>query len=280
MTVMQIYEHFSEPERLDIRRIDEQPLGPEAPPYAVPPAYFWSIGDERLAQAIKIIDFGEAHTSEDRRTCSRTPLPFRAPESYFNEPVDAAADIWALACVAFRIFGCKPLFIERWMGRDSMLLDMFALLGSFPVQWRDKWDTFSKFFADDGQPKANQFSALTEPKPLSLRICEMRSDGHYYYEGTIAQFSDQDLTDVLKLLSATLKYLPSERATAQELLEIRWIREEATEPDHQISDPAALPAELLPAYVWQKPPLPSSPKQKTLAIASQPGTSVGMIPAM
>lgn len=49
-TVGEFYEKIGEPKKSWISRCDNKSLGPEAPPYAVPSAYFWSIGEKNLTK--------------------------------------------------------------------------------------------------------------------------------------------------------------------------------------------------------------------------------------
>ena len=225
-TEKKIYENFGEPEKSWISRCDNEPLGPEAPPYAVPPAYFWSLGEENLTKQIKIIDFGEASFSQDERKKLNTPMPFRAPESFFGEPIGSPADIWAFGSTVFNIFTNGHLFDGFMPSKDTILVEMVDSLGAFPPQWWEKWESRSYYFSSDGTPKAdNTAHEPGQSKPLALRIQEMRSNGGDQPEGTLRPFTPDELVNLQNLLAATLKYLPSERITAEDVTKLEWIQE-------------------------------------------------------
>ena len=131
-TAEKVYENSGEPEKNPILRGDNRPLGPEAPPYAVPPAYLWSIGLENLTKQIKIVNFGEASFPLDERKKLRTPLPFRAPGSFFGESIGLPADIWAFGCTVFDIFANGHLFDGFMPSEDTILVEMVDSLGILP----------------------------------------------------------------------------------------------------------------------------------------------------
>lgn len=224
-TAEKIYENFGEPERSPILRCDNEPLGPEAPPYAVPPAYFWSIGEENLTKQIKIIDFGEASFSQDERKKLHTPMPFRAPESFFGELIGPAADVWAFGCTVFNVFANGQLFDGFMSSEDAILVGMVDSLGVLPPQWWEKWECRSYYFSSDRTPKASITAHDPGPsKPLALRIQEMRSSGDQS-EGALRPFKPDEMVNLQNLLAATLKYLPSERVTADDVSKLEWIHE-------------------------------------------------------
>ena len=131
-TEEKIYETFGEPEKSQISRCDNEPLCPEAPPYAVRPAYFWSLGDENLTKQLKILDFGEASFSQDERKRLNTPMPFRPPESFFGEPLGPPADVWAFGCTVFNIFANCQLFDGFMPSKVTILVEMVDSLGALP----------------------------------------------------------------------------------------------------------------------------------------------------
>lgn len=224
-TAEKIYENFGEPEKSEISRRDNEPLGPEAPPYAVPPAYFWSIGEEGLTKQIKIIDFGEASFSQYERRKLHTPLPFRAPESFFGELIGPAADVWAFGCIVFNVFGNGHLFNGFMPSKDTILVEMVDSLGILPPQWWEKWEGRSYYFSSDRTPKAGITAHDSGPsKPLALRIQEMRSSGDQM-KGALRPFKPNEIINLQNLLAATLKYLPSERVTADDVSKMEWIQE-------------------------------------------------------
>lgn len=226
-TTEQVYANFGEPEKEPISRYDNQPLGPEAPPYAVQPSYFWSIDEEDLAKQIKIIDFGEASFSKDERKALHTPLPFRAPESFFGESIGPPADMWAFGCTVFDIFGNGHLFEGFMPSKDVFLLEIVSCLGKLPPQWWQQWHSRCFFSSSDGTPRTDKYGPVYEQSiSLALRIKEMRSSGSDQPQEALGPFKPEELADLENLLTAILKYLPSERMTAEDVSKLKWIREQ------------------------------------------------------
>ena len=223
-TAEKVFKNLGEPEKNRISRCDNGPLGPEAPPYAVPPAYFWSLGIENLTKKIKIIDFGEASFSHDERKELHTPLLFRAPESFFGESIAQPADIWAFGCTVFDIFANDHLFDGFMPSENTILVDMVDALGILPPQWWEKWESRSYYFSKDGTPNAGITAHDPAPsKSLALRIQEMRSSQGDQSERVLRPFKADEMINLQKLLAATLKYLPSDRVTADEISTLEWI---------------------------------------------------------
>ena len=225
-TVEQIYETFGEPQKTEISRYDGHPLGPEVPPYVVRPAYFWKVGAANLTKQIKLIDFGEASFAQNERKKLHTPLPFRAPESFFGESIGPPADMWAFGCTVFHIFGEDHLFDGFMPSTDTILVAMVGSLGTLPPRWWDRWESRVYYFSSDGKTKTDIYTDDFEGwKPLARRIQELRPSGGGQASGIPKPFKPKELVDLQSLLAATLKYLPSERATAEDISNLDWIRE-------------------------------------------------------
>lgn len=229
-TVGKIYQKVGEPKKTPILRVDQQPLGPEAPPYAVQPASFWSISEKKLTKDIKIIGFSDAHSIQKERKALRLPIQYRAPESFFRETVELPADIWAFGCVVFEIFGSNRLFDGFMPRKDTLLRDMIELLGPLPSRWWQKWENRDQYFLNENTPKINvsEFDSEKKQKPLMLRIREMRSGGDQS-PGALRSFEPEELLNFQDLLLATLKYLPSERPTAEHISKLGSIQEQIRE---------------------------------------------------
>lgn len=274
-TIEQLYSSFGEPEQVPITRCDTKPLGPEAPAYAVQPAYFWSLGCENLLKRIQIIDFGEAFLERETRKQLYTPLHFRAPESFFNteEGVGASADIWAFGCTVFDFF-CghhHQLFDTYLPTLRSTLLEIIKVLGPIPSEWREN----EKFLTNDNpivqkvlndpliisnqnRSTTTLASLIQETHPCSsssqsVGVTNSPQEPSQSYSLSMTSFNP-DLDPEIKaqvqgqgqaqaqakakaqataqininlenLLTACLKYIPAQRPTAQNVVDLEWIQE-------------------------------------------------------
>jgi len=224
-TPQQIYELFDEPSTNTVSRTDGQPLGPEAPPYAVEPACLRNPGGETGPKQIKIIDFGEASFSKEQRRELNTPILLQPPELFFDENIGLQADIWALACTIFDVFGKRGLFEAFMPNSDSVLFEMISALGKLPDRWWKKWGNRSQYFFSDGTLKTeDKIFFQDEPRPLAQRVEHMRLNLGGRMKKIPEQLNAEDSASLQKLLASMLKYEPSERATAEEVVNSEWIQ--------------------------------------------------------
>lgn len=154
-------------------------------------------------------------------------MPFRAPESFFNELIKPAANIWAFGCTVFEIFANGHLFNNFKPSKDIMLVEMIDSLGILPSQWWEKWESRSLYFSNDRALKNGITTHdLRSSKTLALRIQGMRSGGGQSEGAPLRPFKSHEMFNLQELLAATLKYLPSERVTADYVSKLEWIQEE------------------------------------------------------
>lgn len=223
-TVEQINECFGEPRMNKVSRLDHQPLGPEVPPYTVESTYFFSPDETPPSKQIKIMDFGEASFSNEKRVTSRTPILLRSPEALFGESIGLPADIWAFACSVFDIFGERTLFESFIKNKDTVLLEMISTLGMLPDRWWKNWEARRFYLLDDGTWNPNTMTQDHESKSLALRIQQMRhTRSGELVEGS-GQLNAEDLTGLQTLLASLLRYEPSERLTAEEIVKSDWVQ--------------------------------------------------------
>lgn len=210
-----------------IHRYDGKPLGPETPPYTVlPPIYSKSThsnGD------ISIFDFGAASLLTDPESFRKchAPIIFRPPEALLGEPIGQPADIWSFACLVFALFG-NELLIDTFMpDTDETLASIVDTLGPLPTKWWKKWEFRGEYFHEDGTKKAENLSEdFLKDRPLALRIEELkRMTSPAADFQNIEPLTPQDYRGLQTLLTRCLRYEPSQRATAQDILEMDWIRQ-------------------------------------------------------
>ena len=223
-SIEKVYKAFGSPIKQAITRIDGNPLGSEAPPYAVVPMFLnrgRSLDDE-----IAIIDFGVASMAIESRENCHTPIPLQAPEALLGEPTGQAADIWAFACTVFGLFDYhESLFhCSDLDGKDDVLANIVDALGRLPEQWWVKWKWRAKFYEEDGTKKTETFTKKYRVvRPLEVRIQEIRSSPPATAQGA-EKLGEEDAIGLEKLLRMCLRYDPKERATAEDVLNMDWIQ--------------------------------------------------------
>ncbi|KAI9746944.1 MAG: hypothetical protein M1835_002312, partial [Candelina submexicana] len=220
--IAQVYECLGSPIKQMVNRNDNSPPGPEAPSYTVLPANLLKLkrppgGD------ISILDFGEASFASESRRKWHTPILLQAPEALLGEPVGQPTDIWAFACTIFAIFNNKPLFEGFMPKADDVLSEIVDTLGRLPKHWWRKWEQRGGFYEKDGRKKTDGLvEEYGEVKPLAVRLRRMRSSPPAAREAE--HLSEEDLAGLQQLKELCLRYKPEDRATAEDILNLKWIR--------------------------------------------------------
>lgn len=142
-----------------------------------------------------------------------------APEAFFHDPIGLPADIWSYGCTVFNIFSDGHLFAnDDADDPEKVLLDMVQALGILPSRWWQQWLGRDDYFWGDGTPGTFCTNYgddwLSRCKLLLQRIQQGRSKQR---SEQAIPFPPSQIQNLQALLSKTLKYLPSERATAEEL---------------------------------------------------------------
>ncbi|KAL8722940.1 MAG: hypothetical protein Q9225_000632 [Loekoesia sp. 1 TL-2023] len=218
----QVHGCLGSPIKQAISRYDNNPLGPEAPSYAVSPAHLFQLGRPPRGD-ILILDFGEASFASELRKQWHTPIVLKAPEALLGEPVGQPADIWAFACTVFAIFDNTALFASGMPNSDDILAEIVDTLGRLPEPWWQKWNYRGEFYEEDGRKKTEDLmEEYQEARPLAVRIRQMRSSPPAARDAE--QLSEEDLAGLQELLEHCFRYKPEDRVTAEDILKLDWIR--------------------------------------------------------
>ncbi|SMR62114.1 unnamed protein product [Zymoseptoria tritici ST99CH_1E4] len=207
--------------RLDtvpIRRIDGAPAQPHAPLYAVYPLNNEIHADQIVDPEVQIIDYGTSFMwPADSTPELHSPALYLPPEDFFGEPITPAADVWTLGVSLYEVLGERPLFESFASDRDDLLADTINALGQPPKRWWDKWAQRQEFFQPDGS-YIEDIKRIHTPKfrPLQQRLWQMgRGETRETCEWDV---EGGEMRALEELLRSMLKFEPSERATAEELL--------------------------------------------------------------
>lgn len=218
-----LYESIGKPQRLPVQRLDQRPVGPEAPQYCVPPAAIVQVAEEVREAEIVIGDFGEAFTcdSDPRSDITlRTPILLLPPESIFGEPLNQAVDIWTGACTLYETLGERPLLEGFMPDEDHALAEMISALGPLPQRWWRSWPARSDYFLDNGswnQDTTRRHDPCSRSLLERLRIMG-REEGK---EGDA--FTSRELASLEGLLRSMMVYEPTQRIDAKAIQDGPWM---------------------------------------------------------
>ncbi|KAI0115513.1 kinase-like domain-containing protein [Nemania sp. FL0031] len=206
-------EKLGQPETAPVRSVDGRALTSHLPNYIVRPIYFKlrSMREGLHTSTVKIIDFGEAFHYSRSADALRTPMPVRAPETIFDNLVDYRSDMWSMACLLFELVAGQPPIDSLTRGRALLVGQMMEFCGEVPDRWRGK---LYRMGIRRAESTSNPPYMLLEwlEKILSLT----------FNDNKVAQFTRQDLVKVCELVAGLMKFEPSSRASAKEIMNDPW----------------------------------------------------------
>ncbi|KAF2277201.1 serine protein kinase [Westerdykella ornata] len=201
---------LGEPETGLIRRTDGKPLEPGMPNYLVRPTSYPA--DLSLSShLIKIVDFGESFLSNDVPDTLHTPLPVRVPEVIFGDKLDYRVDLWSMGCMLFELVVGQPPF-DSIMTTPTVLVRQMLEMASdeLPERWQQTWCAMDS--ASPGEQSDYTLQGWLE---------EMYFDGERNEDLT-----QEDIRKVGELVRRMLRFEPSMRASAKEILQDSWFQGE------------------------------------------------------
>ena len=160
-----------------------------------------------------LTDFGNAYFYEKRTRNEIQDRRYRAPEIILDFNYGFACDMWSVGCVVFELLTGFALFAPE---RDPLTKDihhlflMEKMLGPLPLAMKKK-SKRCRFLFD---PKRNyHIKNAKEFNSMSIK------------ERLVKQFlfSETDAEQISNFLLCTLKYNPSDRMTAKDLINHQWL---------------------------------------------------------
>ncbi|ATY60987.1 Serine threonine-kinase SKY1 [Cordyceps militaris] len=231
LTTSEVYDIVGEPEAAEVVAKDSSGapvLVPGIPQYLVYPIE--RVKPDHLSRQISITDFGEAfnHSTEGERLTG-IPRPYSAPELVFDKKGGLAADLWALACLAFETrLGGKIIEPCDIMGPDDTeyLLAVILFLGRLPDKWWDTWDTRDEFIARSNGGTHSRLELRVENwgEREEERSIDEKARGQCRYDGELWDISQSEVEVMSKLLEQLLQYEPEKRLAAQDAVNHEWFR--------------------------------------------------------
>ncbi|CAI6342237.1 unnamed protein product [Periconia digitata] len=206
----QFCKKLGKPETGMVRRKDGKPLDPGVPQYLVRP-FSYPADSSLFSSPIKIIDFGEAFLSNDTPRTLHTPLPIRAPEIIFGEKLDYRVDMWSMGCLLFELVVGQPPFDSIMTTPTVLVRQMLEMCSDdLPERWQQSWRAID-----------NKAAGENSNYTLQQWLEEMYFDGERNEDLT-----RDDIIKVGELVGGMLRFEPSTRTSAREVLQDPWFNGE------------------------------------------------------
>ncbi|KIW86357.1 hypothetical protein Z517_01753 [Fonsecaea pedrosoi CBS 271.37] len=153
------------------------------------------------------------------------PLALRSPELILGGKIGSSIDIWSFGCLIFELLTGVSLFSvvvyfedDRESTDDEHILQMNDILEPLPDVWLQKtWTRARKYFGPERERLGPIADGQNEPyvdDPLELRLKEYKPKD-----------IDEEAGVITSLIRSILRYEPSQRSTAEELLKHSWFHE-------------------------------------------------------
>uniref|UniRef100_A0A0B7KHT9 non-specific serine/threonine protein kinase n=1 Tax=Bionectria ochroleuca TaxID=29856 RepID=A0A0B7KHT9_BIOOC len=206
-------EKLGKPEIGAVKSRDGQPLPVNLPLHIIRPATFANNRILSSSPLIKIIDFGEAFSKNEPPVILHTPLPVRAPEVVFGDALDGRVDLWSAGCLLFELVTGQPPFDSIMIPADLVQQMMAFATDDLPLRWQEKWKTMEERLPIEEETYSQECYSLCQ------WLKEVYFDDHRQPE-----FTTDDIGEVGKLVSRMLKFEPSQRASAIDILASDWFK--------------------------------------------------------
>ncbi|TWU70510.1 hypothetical protein ED733_000831 [Metarhizium rileyi] len=164
--------------------------------------------------AVQITDFDLAVSGMTKHTGPIQVESYRAPEVILNAGYTYSADIWNLGVMLWDLLEGKRLFNPKNLHTseyDDMLhlAQITALLGPAPEHMLAAGQRSSMFYKPDG--------TLHDPGLVPK---------DFSFESAIKELTGEEKSGFIEFAKRMIKWNPSERSTAKELLEDPWLSQD------------------------------------------------------
>ncbi|PGH07801.1 CMGC/SRPK protein kinase [Blastomyces parvus] len=196
------------------------------PTHVVGPARVGIQSDQITSASLPLMlsDFSSSYyPSKTRRTTAHTLPHLVPPEIFFLDKqndeytLSFPSEIWTLGCTLFEIIGSGGPFSTFGGG---ILQDQVSVLGKLPDPWWSQWEFRADFFNEDatidittGAPFQN---SLEERYDWFVNAARRRLD--------MEEQGEDEKKAFLHMIWMMLRYLPSDRATIQDVVESEWMQ--------------------------------------------------------
>ncbi|KAI1264431.1 kinase-like domain-containing protein [Xylariaceae sp. FL1019] len=209
-----------------------------------------------IVPEVIITDFGESFHSDTTRDATGIPISYSAPENTFVLGASLEVDLWALGCGLFEIVtgDPHPLFgISTLSGvtpEEDVIAQQEIMLGALPEPFRSEFDKFfTTMRPPDMECDPSELTATWTLEGLEWQRHEDTKDSEYddilhvqiatHKPDRAPEVPRDYVIAVADTIYALLRWSPSERMSARNILQLDWLR--GTE-----SAPAAVNTESIP----------------------------------
>ncbi|MCJ1263439.1 hypothetical protein MMC22_003309 [Lobaria immixta] len=232
--------HLSEEELFEIlgplktknlAREDGEPLGKGVPNQLVKSASWvgWPDDKDEDDDDIRIIDLGEGFIKDDVPEKLAQPGDLQAPETIFSDRFDYRLDLWRAGLIIYYLaFGYLPF---SWWSMYTLVREMIELLGELPPEWQPKWEQLKL----DGRKDVKLFK-LGDKCDRSGPTLDQE------FHENAEKVHEPELMILLPVIKGLIRYLPSDRISAAQALDM--IRDKCTNAQQSgaIIDGSDIPA--------------------------------------
>lgn len=177
---------------------------------------------------VKIVDLGNACWTFKHFTADVQTRQYRSPEVILGYEYDESIDVWSMACIVFELLTGDLMFEpksgKKFSKNDGThsttcsiidinkldhLAQMAELIGRFPTKFAIGGRSSSKYFTHKGEHRNIR----------KLKFWDLRAVFKDKYH-----FSEVDASEISSFLQPMLELCPTRRATANECLSHKWIK--------------------------------------------------------
>ncbi|KAM0397630.1 hypothetical protein ACHAPZ_008249 [Fusarium culmorum] len=137
----------------------------------------------------------------------------RAPEIVFGDQLDLRVDLWSAGCLAqiFELITGQPPFASMQYPRSLVEQMLQEIPEELPIRWQAKWQVMQEELAQDR-------AMWLEYEGDEIFTLQEWLDECYYFHDMKDGFTKEELASLAEAIGRMLRFEPSLRATASEML--------------------------------------------------------------
>ncbi|KAM0377548.1 hypothetical protein ACHAPY_006716 [Fusarium culmorum] len=194
-----------------VTRLDGGHLEDNFPTQIIRPASFPTSDIMPENPSVKIIDFGQAFFGNNAPNTLHNPIAVRAPEIVFGDQLDLRVDLWSAGCLIFELVTGQPPFASMQYPRSLVEQMLQEIPDELPIRWQAKWQVMHEELAQDR-------AMWPEYEGDEIFTLQEWLDECYCFHDMKDGFTKEELASLAEAIGRMLRFEPSLRATASEML--------------------------------------------------------------